>query len=39
MKIGSVSKKEGDVYHNEVQLLQQLNHASIVRYEESNGIL
>ena len=35
MKIGSVSKKEREMCHNEVQLLERLNHPSIVRYEES----
>eukprot|EP01083_Nonionella_stella_P086476 240295_1 len=35
MKIGSVSKKERDMCHNEVHLLERLNHPSIVRYEES----
>ena len=35
MKIGSVSSKEREMCHNEVQLLERLNHPSIVRYEES----
>lgn len=35
MKIGSVSLKERNMCHLEVQLLERLNHPSIVRYEES----
>jgi len=35
MKIGSVTSKEREMCHNEVQLLERLNHPSIVRYEES----
>ena len=35
MKIGSVSKKEREMCHLEVQLLQKLNHPGIVGYEES----
>lgn len=35
MRIGSVSSKEREMCHNEVQLLERLNHPSIVRYEES----
>merc|ERR1712228_356268 len=35
MKIGSVSAKEREMGHNEVGLLERLNHPSIVRYEES----
>ncbi|ETO07978.1 hypothetical protein RFI_29412 [Reticulomyxa filosa] len=35
MKIGSVSAKEREMCHLEVQLLEQLNHPCIVGYEES----